>query len=51
MVTEENLDRLPEGALEEWNVALDEYDGLTSGSFTDTELGLALTVKRLLGLG
>ncbi len=31
LVTEENLDKLPEEALEEWNAALDEYDELTKG--------------------
>ena len=28
LVTEENLDKLPAEALEEWNAALDEYDEL-----------------------
>ncbi len=31
LVTEENLDKLPEEALEEWNAALDEYDEMTKG--------------------
>ena len=31
LVTEENLDKLPEEALEEWNAALEEYDELTKG--------------------
>ena len=28
LVTEENIDKLPEGALEEWNAAIAEYDEL-----------------------
>jgi len=31
LVTEENLDKVPEGALEEWNAALDEYDRKIGG--------------------
>ncbi len=31
LVTEENLDKLPAEALEEWNAALDEYDELVEG--------------------
>ena len=31
LVTEENLDKLPKGALEEWNAALDEYDERMKG--------------------
>lgn len=31
LVTEENLNKRPEGALEEWNEALDEYDELMKG--------------------
>lgn len=31
LVTEDNLDKLAEGALEEWNAALDEYDERMKG--------------------